>query len=104
MDNEQNITGVINRALVSRGSQRIADLREALALAVESHGAKTVDMSSAPQATNSLTANKWGLIVEGKATANLASIANLRAMLNDDGIKGNAKALASIVRAIRQLH
>jgi hypothetical protein len=45
------------------------------------------------------------MVVTGKATAsaNLASIANLRAMLNDDGIKGNGKALASIVRAIRQL-
>ena len=102
---EQKLTGIISRALVSRGSQRIADLREALALAVESHGAKTVDMSNAPQATNSLTANPWGLIVTGKATSagNLASIASLRDMLNDDGIKGNGRGVAAIVKAIRQL-
>lgn len=74
-----------------------------LRVAISSFGAETRDTS----ATNnlSITANPWGMVVTGKATAsaNLASIANLRAMLNDDGIKGNGKALASIVRAIRQL-
>ena|ERR1035441_6501262 len=101
---EQKLNGIIRRALVSRGSQRIADLREALALAVESSGAKTRDTP----ATNalSITANPWGLIVTGKATGftdKAASIANLRDMMNDDGIKGNGRAVAAIVKAIRQL-
>jgi hypothetical protein len=98
---EQKLNGIIRRALVSRGHQRIADLREALELAVESSGAETRDMP----ATNALStlANPWGLVVTGRVTTPADLIASLRDMLNDDGIKGNAKALASIVRAIRQL-
>jgi hypothetical protein len=38
-----------------------------------------------------------------QATDKLAIIASLRDMLNDDGIKGNARAIASIVRTIREL-
>ena len=97
----EKLNGIIRRALVSRGHQRIADLREAVGLAVSSSGAETRDMP----ATNNLTANPWGLIVTGKATSagNLASIASLRDMLNDDGIKGNGRAVAAIVKAIRQL-
>jgi hypothetical protein len=38
-----------------------------------------------------------------QATDKLAIVAGLRDMLNDDGIKGNARAIASIVRTIREL-
>ena len=97
----EKLNGIIRRALVSRGHQRIADLREALSLAVSSSGAETRDMP----ATNSIPSipNPWGMLVTGKATDKATTIASLRDMLNDDGIKGNAKALASIVHSIRQL-
>ena len=98
---EQKLTGLINRALVSRGHQRIADLREALRLAIESSGTPTRDVA----ATNnlSITANPWGMVVTGKVADKAATIANLRAMLHDEGIKGNGRAVAAIVKAIRQL-
>jgi hypothetical protein len=100
---EQKLTGIIHRALVSRGHQRIADLREALSLAVEMSGAETRDVP----ATNGLStlANPWGLVVTGNATAsaNLITIASLRDMLKDDGIRDNPRALAGVVRMIREL-
>jgi hypothetical protein len=46
MDKEQQITGIIHRALVSRGHQRIADLRKALSLAVEMSGAASGNPAS----------------------------------------------------------
>jgi hypothetical protein len=90
MDREANLTGIIRRALASRGQRRVADLREALALAVELSGQGHPDKPGYYTDAN-----------RKQPVNNLDTIESLRGMLADPGIRDNGKAQAAIVRAIR---
>ena len=83
---DSKLTSLIRRALVSRSHQRIADLREALRLAIESSGAETNTQPNADPNPGTLN-----------------QIAGLRAMLNDEGVKGNGPAVSRICRWLKEL-
>ena len=78
---ELTLKGALNRAMISKGQRRVADLEEALSLARQLAGPP----------------NRRGL----EARNDL--IDSLRDMLNDEGVRNSPLAVAKLARHLREL-
>ena len=81
--NEQTLTGVLHRALVSRGARRVQDISEALTIAQQLAGTPS---------KRTLTASN-----------DLNAVEQLRDVLTWPEVKDNPLAVAHVARALNKL-
>jgi hypothetical protein len=78
---EAKLKGALTRAMISKGSRRVADIEEALEQARALAG----------------PSNRRGL------ESRMELIDNLRNLLKDDGVRNSPRALAKLARELRNL-